>query len=213
MTRSQPGTAEAGFTLLEMVVCLGLLAITTSWLQHAGPLVLRATDVVARAEREDSIRAAQMHLRRALERTVPFFKTEQIGDAELMFDGHSKSVRFVTRSDGRLERGGLIVAEFRPEEVDGILALVTERQPLAGPLNADVEPEAVVLLKPIGGLRVRYYGRPDAEANATWADQWSSRSVLPILIRLDIELPDPAGPKLDAVIVGLPAAFASSSGQ
>ncbi|MBA3520041.1 MAG: prepilin-type N-terminal cleavage/methylation domain-containing protein, partial [Rhizobiales bacterium] len=142
MRASRSATGEDGFTILELIVCLGLLALISSFVLEGVALLKRGAAVIGRAELQDSERAVQMHLRRALERAVPFFAVDENLEATLIFTGEPARLRVVTRSDGRLEEGGLILAEFRAETIGAARALITERRPIAwAPGGADAAPE------------------------------------------------------------------------
>ncbi len=209
MTRSD--RSDEGFTLLELVVCLGLLALTATWLLQGAPILNRAVAVMARAEEEDGYRAAEMHLRRALERTVPYFTVAESGDAKLVFDGQAASLSFVTRSDGRLEAGGFIAVELRTEDLEGGLALVAERNPLASFAAGGTEPEAITLLQGVAGVNFRYYGPQEPQGATGWSPDWAGRSALPWLVQIGIERPGGHAPA-ESFVVALPAASTAAPG-
>ncbi len=71
MSPRRPHDGEDGFTLLELLVSLGLLGLTVSWLVQAAPLAIRASGVIARIEEGEARRAVEVNFRLAFERAVP----------------------------------------------------------------------------------------------------------------------------------------------
>lgn len=187
MRSSGAETGEEGFTILELIVCLGLLTLITTWALEGVSLVKRGAAVINRVEVEESERAVQMHLRRALERAVPVFAIGEAEEATLVFNGEPARLRLVTRSDGRLENGGLILAEFRTETLGETRALITERQPMAGMGSAGTPPEQHTLLHPIDGVAFRYFGMAEGGSGLAWASEWKNPSALPLLIEVKVD--------------------------
>jgi hypothetical protein len=177
-----------------------------SWLVQAAPLAIRASGVIARIEEGEARRAVEVHIRRAFERAVPFSVIDENGEAELVSTGRPTSVRFVTRSDGRLEGGGLIVAELRREETEGSLALVTERRPLRRFGSQRSEAETIVLVDPVESIGFRYFGRIAVGAEAGWTTEWTEAAVLPRLVEITVRGAKRDRMQAETILVALPAA-------
>jgi len=197
--------AEGGFTILELVVCLGVLALITTFLAAGLALVGRGQVLVARAEAQDSGRAVRMHLRRAVEAAVPMFAAREDGTAAIVFTGSPDRLRLVTRSDRRLEGGGLVVAEFAVAEIGGEPALVTRRRPFPVPAGGE-EGEPKLLLPGATELRLRYFGAAEMGGDPDWAPEWLNGNGLPQLVEISVFFGTDRRQDWPPIIVALPAA-------
>jgi prepilin-type N-terminal cleavage/methylation domain-containing protein len=177
---------EDGFTLLELMVCLGLLALISAFLAQGLSLVRHGGGMMERAERDDSLRAVQMYLARALEGALPAFQADESGAASAVFDGSGDSLRFIGRSDGRLEGGGLVVVEFRIDALDGERRLIVGRRAVRAEDDGAREPEAHLLLAGVAAAKFRYFGRPDDRSEPGWAAEWRARDALPQLVEITV---------------------------
>lgn len=201
---------EDGFTVLELVVCLGLLAIITSFIAEGLALIERGRGGMARAEEQDAARAVRMHLRRAIERAVPVFAAGDEGAATLVFAGEPDRLRLVTRSDRRLEGGGLVIAEFRVDAIGGETALVTVRRSFGSGDRAGEEASPRLLLPGVTALDLRYFGPPEPQAQPNWAAEWLNPNALPQLIEVSLVFAIRPQPDWPAMIIALPASYHSA---
>lgn len=185
-------TRHDGFTLLELIVALVLLAILSGVLFGAVRLAGRSTDGGdAKAAAFASMRLAQQFLRANLEAQHPL-RMRKILDWPLLFSGTNDEMRYTARLPARVAGGGiwfyrLIVRSNEPHS-----PLVIER--MIPDLTADALPEfnnadRSVLAENIASLRIGYFGRdPDAAPSAapSWHDQWKDTQRLPMMIRIDV---------------------------
>ena len=181
-----------GFTLLELIVALVLLALLSGVLFGAVRLAGRSTDGGdAKAVASASMRLAEQFLRANLEAQHPS-RMRKMADWPLLFSGTSDQIRYTARLPARVAGGGiwfyrLVVRTDLPHS-----PLVIER--MIPDLTADAVPgfdnaEHSVLAEDIASLRIGYFGRdPDAgsAAEPSWHDQWNDAQRLPMMIRIDV---------------------------
>jgi general secretion pathway protein J len=192
-----------GFTILELIVCLGVLALIAVFMAEGVALIGRGRVVMAGVEGEEALRAVQVHVRRTLGRAVPLFAARE-GEAAILFAGSPDRLTFVTRSDRRLEGGGDILVELRAEADEGAMWLVTDRRPLAAPPN--VPPQTRVLLDGIAALRLRYYGRADPLSPPAWTKEWVNPNALAELVEVAVDFDAESGQEWPTLTIALPAA-------
>jgi hypothetical protein len=125
--------------------------------------------------------------------------------AVLLFTGEPDRLLLVTRSDRRLEGGGLVLAEFRAEARDGTTALVTIRRPVSGTAGGGAPPEPKLLLDGINGLAFRFFGRSAPDAPPGWTNAWKNPNALPRLIEISIAADGRSGFAWPALVAPLPA--------
>lgn len=207
-----PSVRSGGFTLLEVLASLTLLALlmlgvysgirTATHTAHAGSAMI---------ERSDQIRAAQQFVRRELQQAMaqPLAHTER--GAPVVFVGSAREMRYVAPLPGYLGRLGAQLQR---------LALVDDD---AGGLRLELslallppdgrEPQALgepqVLLDHIRSGEFTYAGHDSRGAAVAWTSTWVDGQQLPDLVRVDVHADGrPTWPRLEVPIRtrALPAA-------
>lgn len=204
MTR--PATvSQSGMTLIELVVALALLALLVGALAAALGISARGNAAIeARVEHGEAMRVAQSALRRYLTQARPV-RTQINQRDQVVFAGAPDGVGFVAVMPPWPDGGGLYLVRLTLEEVGGARALVLTRRPTAGESAiVDGGGERTMLLQGIAGLRWSYFG-PDASGRqGAWRADWRQQAELPKLVRLELQLADPAAPAWPPMVVALP---------
>lgn len=201
-------SGEEGFTLVELLVALALLSLMAVYvvaaLQHAS----RMKAVSERVADDASVEAVATHLRRAIEGTRMVYQRPRSASPVLAFHGASTSLSLITVSDGRLEIGGLYVAEFGlgAPRAGHFRSLITRRR-LFRPGDGEVRGETVSLLDDIESLRFRYFGSPGPEEQPGWMDEWARTDALPRIIEVTVTFPEGDRREWVPLAVGVPVAW------
>lgn len=188
----------AGFTLIEVLIGATLLAILMTLLTSALFTMTRSAHAgETRLERNDSEQLAGAFLRHLLESTVPL--TERVdGEEHVLFEGLPDRLRFI----GHLpivEGGGLQFLELAA--VNGTLAMrYRDAWPEAPFAHADGKAQSRELVRNTRRVRWRYYGAPNDESPARWADEWRGHDRLPELIRVELEHGDESATTIVAAV-------------
>lgn len=185
-----------GFTLIEVVVAISLLAfalaLTLGTLRGATRATERAELLAQRGER---LRAVQGFLRGQLSAALPiaFEFDAETGEANFLRVSPDK-LQYVSVMPGYLSRGGPYLQTLELVRGENGRRLVFQHQLLTseGPLPAEREP--VVLLEGIaeGSFSVRNLD-PSSQPGS-WQTQWNASAQLPPLLRLDLRFSDPRKP-------------------
>lgn len=181
-----------GFTLLELVVALLLLALMSALLYGSLSLSANSWDKgEAKAQQASDMRLTEEFLRQVLSAQHPLL-FHKVADQPLYFLGASDSLSFAAalpaRAGGGMyyfhvaltpagETSRLTLARLRPDY--GATAL---------PEFGDAEKS--VLADDVASLQFAYFGR-DPDSNeivaATWRDRWDDPHILPMLIRMEVK--------------------------
>lgn len=178
---------DAGFTLVEMLVSLTLLALAAGlMLEGLGSAQRMWAGEAARTARGESVEAAQAMLRARIERLRPASRFEGStiyadidgGDRRLVFLAPPTEVErpaAARRYRLALSDQGDLVLGWQPLQVDAAIGDVYTDQ---------------VLLRDVGGLDIGYFG-PDPTGGAPrWRPDWTRRAAPPQLVRIKLALRD-----------------------
>jgi len=201
MTR-RAARREAGFTLIEMLVSLALLAMAAVlMLEGLGSGQRLWAGQTARTARGESVEAAQALLRVRIEKLRPITRFDA-GATFADIDGTDRQLVFVAPpADAerpaaarryRLalnDRGDLVLGSALSQVDAGADAVYADR----------------VLLREVGGLDISYYG-PDPKGGAPrWWSDWTRRETPPESVKIKLTF-RPSDPRVWPELIIHPAA-------
>jgi general secretion pathway protein J len=179
---------EAGFTLLELLIALVLLAVIAAVLVAAIASARQALVAVDRRGAQAAVPAVQGVLRRLIREARPGPQAPLPPEANRTFVGEPDRLSFVSSFVPQGQYGGLWRYDiFLDAAGAGSGRLVIDQQLRSGP-TVPVSPgeTRTVLLDGVEALRVRYFGALDHDSPPTWHDSWQHPAGLPLLVSLDI---------------------------
>jgi general secretion pathway protein J len=183
-----------GFTLLELMIALVLMALMSAVLAGSLNLAGRSWDAgESKAEASSGMRLAGDYLRTQLAAQFPQ-RMRKIKDFPLLFGGAADELRYTATLPGRVGLGGMWYYRLglAPAPGTGRVGLVLDR--MIPDLNALDMPtfddaQRSVLADDIKELKFGYFGN-DSDATSdnapTWRDRWDDAQQLPILVRIDV---------------------------
>ena len=188
-----PRLRTAGFTLVELMIALVLMAGMASILFGSLSLAARSWDGgEAKVLQVSDMRAAQNYLRAQIAAQYPQ-RLWKAAELPLLFAGERNEMRYAAALPERVAEGGVYYFRLAVVRTGEKSQLVQERT--IPDLAALQEPEfrdteRSVLADGIAELVIGYFGRDANAADAdepTWRDQWDDRQRLPLLVRIDVK--------------------------
>ncbi|HEX4193779.1 MAG TPA: prepilin-type N-terminal cleavage/methylation domain-containing protein [Stellaceae bacterium] len=185
----RPGTE--GFTLVELLVAITLIALLTVGLYQAFGIGTRAASTVsANIDRPAQIAIAYDFMQRAFTAAEPLPAGNDPSQATLNFDGQAHALSFVALPPAYLAVGGFQLLHLGLEPGNGGSRLVVSWQGVPrGPIAPQPEMlQPSILIDQVRNLTFAYFGVPGPEQPPAWLDQWTERDALPQLIRMRLTL-------------------------
>lgn len=179
--------ADDGFTIMELLVALAILALVVAMIPQALRMSGQATAMSARVERQDEIAAVRQVIESRLRGTLALVERDGSATA-LLFTGRADSIRFVSSSPTGPAGGGVYVYRIEPASdaaADGATTLVQSLyRSRPGP---DDPVWSRKLLPPRTRVSFRYFGTDTGAKAPAWTPAWRRRDALPQLIEVVFE--------------------------
>jgi general secretion pathway protein J len=178
---------ESGFTLVELLVALTLLAFVSVLIFGALRFGIRAWDQSEQvAVQVDDVSVAQALLRRLIGEAYPMFIPDP-ARPRLDFDGGSDRLSLLAPLPDALESGGMARFTLFARERKGRSEIdIAWRPELMRDGDAGADPREETLLAGIARLEIAYFGSARPGDAPAWHDRWTERAVLPALVRVHV---------------------------
>ncbi|MCW2318879.1 type II secretion system protein J (GspJ) [Rhodoblastus acidophilus] len=192
-----------GFTLLEILVTLSLLAAVIATLAGGLRLGTRAWESARVGASLDEANLIVRALAGQLARAFPAKLPRADGSSIVAFDGGPEWCRFVALSDGMANWGGLVTTEIGRDDMRALDAWTQVfRESDFGVTRQGMR--SIRLSDALLDLRFSYFGSPALGERPRWRDDWHAAPAPPRLVRLIVRLRGTSGPVESAVTVALP---------
>jgi general secretion pathway protein J len=192
----RPGPESArGFTLLEMVIALVLLAAMLGLAWSGLGFALRGWDTgEAKGRRTVDLQLAQNFLRRELAEVFPMRWKDPV-TLRLAFEGDARHMRFVSTRAAGASTGGLALVGLAVEPgADPRQRNLVMRRALSDDTANDFSlvdaAEQTVLIADVDAASFAYFGAENDFAEPRWVDEWTFKGRIPQLVRLRMKTGD-----------------------
>jgi general secretion pathway protein J len=203
MTRQAP-THEAGFTLVELLIGLALLALMTALMSGALSGVRQAQRSHDRRTVAASVEPAEAYLRHVL---IDMRPIRQSGaPAASLIDARTDTLTFISGYSPPGGYGGLhrVTLSARATTTPNVFDL-NETRALHRPNRTGDAETRTRLLTNIAGIKLSYLGMPAQGTQPIWSETWTNPVQLPQAVAIDIAFPAGDTRRWAPLIVTIPA--------
>jgi general secretion pathway protein J len=208
-----------GFTLLEMVVSLSILAAIMAFLvvafRLAGQSLARGGEEAMGMAR---LRAGTELLERAIRSAEPMEILRSEGALVPYFRGESKKLRFLSAAPPASLSGGayrlLCFFAGSTQDADGLFLSGASPLRAEGVEGWEGTEKPRVLFPDAAEVAFFYSTGPNEDGKYEWEREWDSREkkALPAAVRVEFLTPSEGGPLRTALVVPVPAGGKSDAG-
>lgn len=199
--------SQGGFTLIELVVAITLLAVMMLLLYSGLAFAMRSWDVAdAAGGRATDRRLGTNFLRRELGEAFPM-RWKEPTMLQFAFEGKARTLRFVSSRPAGVQAGGLSLVGLAVEEHGERGRSLVMRRAMPddeakdfGPLER-TEEKPTVLLAGVRDVAFSYFGAQNDFSDPEWVDEWPHAGRMPMMVRVRMTLAD--GSPLPEMVVKL----------
>jgi len=206
---------SSGFTLLETILAITLLALMMAMIYAALTVGLRAWDAGdKRVTAASNWRMVEYFLRREMGQIFPT-RWRGVTNPYVAFEGEATRLRYVTtlNLDAALQNGAAAGLQWAELTLDGDKLMLNRQafdnqaQNFEGLLSinsASTQSNAIApvkLMDNITSLSIDYFGADNDNTEPTWRNEWRDAARLPKLLRLQVETT--RGRDVPAMVVNL----------
>lgn len=187
-------SARAGFTLVEILVALGIFSLVLTAIYSSWTAILRASKVGTEA-------AAAVQRARMAGRTIEESLTSVQSYAQnmklyafLAENGNDSSLSFVSRLSPSFPRSGKF-GDFSVRRVtfsveqgrDGGKDLVLRQNPVLMDMDKEEKEVPLILAKNVKEFKTEFWDLRLQD----WVDEWKQTNQIPVLVKVSLKLADP----------------------
>ena len=196
---------SAGFTLVEVVIAMALLAAIMVMLYSGLTFALRSWDAGdANGRRVADRRLGENFLRREMTEMFPM-RWKDATAVKFAFEGESERLRFVSARPAGLQQGGLSLVGLEVGEGQGVApsgtgsgsrstrnlvmrrAMPDDEAVSFAPLD---KADPVLLIADVESIELHYFGAEGDFAEPRWLESWPHKAHLPLLVKLSVKMAD-----------------------
>jgi general secretion pathway protein J len=186
---------QRGFTLIEIIVAMALLATIMMLLYSGLTFALRSWDAGdANGRRVADQRLGENFMRRELMELFPM-RWKNATQVKFAFEGEKDHLKFVSSRPAGLQQAGLSLVGLEAQQNSDTRARnLVMRRAMPDDEAVDFGPldkaEPVLLIANVDTVSFAYFGAENDFTEPKWVDKWEFPAALPQLIRVRVKMMD-----------------------
>jgi general secretion pathway protein J len=177
---------QAGFSVLEVLVALGLLAMVLAMIPtalNASRHALRSAQVL---EGQVRLLTSVRFIEQRLADAQPLYRSRVGNRAEINFVGEPDHMAFLAAIGGSEPNGGIYRLELRAAGSGTTGGLLLHLAPYSANQREISPPlEARMIANRVSNLQFRYFGPNSVGGPPVWQDHWRYRNEVPLAVHIE----------------------------
>jgi len=197
--------SEGGFTLIEVLVSLVLLALVLALLAGGLRFARGTWDAAAKLDEQAGSDIAERFLRARLGEAMPLYEHRTAGTVRVVFHGSGDALTFVAAAPNGpagagIYRYALEVARSAGTERRALVVKLAPYQARQTEAGAEWASEQHELVRNLKSVAFRYFGRGELRAQPAWHAAWTRTDAMPHLVEMTIARDDSESGPLSLVV-------------
>jgi general secretion pathway protein J len=185
------GCTEAGFTLIEVLVSLVLLALVLALLAGGVRFARGTWDAAASLEEQTGAEMAESFIRARLGEAMALYEQHTAGTVRVVFRGSDDGLSFVAPAPNGPAGAALYryALEVAPGTAPGRHTLIVKLAPYQAKQDetgGEWSVQQHVLVRNLRSVAFRYFGRSSLGAEPTWHTAWTRADATPSLVEMKV---------------------------
>ena len=203
--RGERHRPEAGFTLIEVLVSLVLLALVLALLAGGVRYARSTWDAAARLDELAGSDMAETFLRTRLAEAMPLYEQRRAGTVRALFRGDGDAMTFVAPAPNGPAGAGLYRYTLEAAAGAGpgrrtLVVKLAPHLPWLSDSTLERPPEQYELMRSIRSVSFRYFGRSEFRAEPAWHAAWPRTDAMPSLVEIAVARDDGEGGPISLTI-------------
>jgi prepilin-type N-terminal cleavage/methylation domain-containing protein len=197
--RLRVARSDAGFSLIEVVVSMIVLALILAYLPSNVRFVRDTWDSTGRLDRQLGQEGAKDFITARLAEAMPLYDVSAAAP-RLLFAGEPNALSFIAPSQNGPIGAGLYRFDLATRPAGTGVSLVAVMQPFGAP---EGQGEEHTLVEEAASAAFRYLGRVERLGKANWKDRWPGADTLPDAVELTLTSKRRGEPPVRRLVVQL----------
>ena len=179
-----PLRRDGGFTVVELLISVVLLALILATTQSALRFGQRSWEIAEDMDNSDHSNAALKFIEQRLVQAMPLYEREADGRLRVAFSGTAGNVSFIAPTSVGPAGGGLYRFQLGAAPNSSGGQSLSLSWLLYQPSASGGNPDTRILIPEIESFGLRYFGRLKPGEQAGWVLEWSRTDALPDLVEM-----------------------------
>ncbi len=190
MAKRRACSSSDGFTLLEILVTLSIVALITGMTTAFLGQLRKVSQIHHDHETQQQLDQTARYLERSIEAAMALPLDISQNQNRVFFAGNPTQLSFLAGSRIGISEAALRTRQIRfsPGLGAGKIVQIMAVRRFQSDERSEQQPISVTILEHASDLRFEYFGRLAGQSSAVWTDSWTQDRSLPMAVRFSVNV-------------------------